>query len=102
MKKQLIISNFFKDNQLNTKSIITKYVIILENASEMLSSRFSQFCRLESTLEFLINPHIIKFDELKLSFLEWLNIENLTIEIIEFQGSYTWRNKFIDLNNAGK
>ncbi|XP_050521325.1 general transcription factor II-I repeat domain-containing protein 2A-like [Daktulosphaira vitifoliae] len=37
--------------------------------------------------------------ELKLSFFEWLNIDNLEMELIEFQGSNIWRNKFINLNN---
>lgn len=99
LKKQLINSKHFKDNQLDMKLIMTKYVKILKNAYELFSSRFSQFCHLDSTLEFLINPHNIKFDVLELSFFKWLSIENLEMELIEFQGSNIWRNKCINLNN---
>jgi len=99
LKKQLINSKHFKDNQLDMKLMITKYVKILKNAYELFSSRFSQFRQLDSTLEFLINLHNIKFDKLELSFFEWLSIENLEMELIEFQGSNIWRNKFINLNN---
>lgn len=81
------------------KLIMKKYVKILKNAYELFSSRFSQFRHLDSTLEFLINPHNIKFEVLELSFFEWLSIENLEMELIEFQGSNIWRNKFINLNN---
>lgn len=75
LKKQLINSIHFKDNQLDMKLMITKYVKILKNGNELFSSRFSQFRQLDSTLEFLINPHNIKFDKLELSFFEWLSIE---------------------------
>jgi len=61
LKKQLINSKHFKDNQLDMKLMITKYVKILKNAYELFSIRFSQFHQLDSTLEFLINPHNIKF-----------------------------------------
>jgi len=98
LKKQLINSKYFKDNQLDMKLMIN-YVIILKNAYELFSSRFSQFRQLDSTLEFLIYPHNIKIDKLELSFFEWLSIENLEMELIEFQGSNIWRNKFINLNN---
>jgi len=50
-------------------------------------------------LEFLIKLHIIKFHELKLSFFEWLNIEKLEMDLIEFKESNIWRNKCIHLNN---
>jgi len=49
LKKQLINSKHFKDNQLDMKLIITKYLKILKNdAYELFSKRFFQFRHLES------------------------------------------------------
>lgn len=64
----------------------------------MLKDISRQF--VEPTFQFLINPHTITYyDELDLSFFEWLNIENLEMELIEFQENVIWRNKFINLNS---
>jgi len=58
---------------------------ILENTTESFSNKFSQFRCLEPTFKCLINPHKITYDELDLSYFEWLDIENLKMELIEFQ-----------------
>lgn len=99
LKNDLNNSLHFADSQTDIKCIIKKYVNILENTTELFSNRFSQFRCLEPTFQFLINPHKITYDELDLSFFEWLNIENLEMELIEFQGNVIWRNKFINLNS---
>lgn len=99
LKNHLNNSLHFADSQTDIKCIIKKYVNILENTTELFSNRFSQFRCLEPTFQFLINPHKITYDELDLSFFEWLNIENLEMELIEFQGNVIWRNKFINLNS---
>jgi len=99
LKNHLNNSLHFADSQTDIKCIIKKYVNILENTTELFSNRFSQFRCLEPTFQFLINPHKITYDELDLFFFEWLNIENLEMELIEFQGNVIWRNKFINLNS---
>ncbi|CAI6370858.1 unnamed protein product [Macrosiphum euphorbiae] len=99
LKNHLNNSLHFADSQTDIKCIIKKYVNILENTTELFSNRFSQFRCLEPTFQFLINPYTITYDELDLSFFEWLNIENLEMDLIEFQGNVIWRNKFINLNS---
>lgn len=42
-------------------------------------------------------PHKIEFKNLELKFFSWLNINNLEIELVEFQNSFLWRKKFEDL-----
>ncbi|XP_060865082.1 general transcription factor II-I repeat domain-containing protein 2A-like [Metopolophium dirhodum] len=66
-------------NELNKK---------LQGHGHIVLTIFSQFRCLEPTFQFLINPHTITYDELDLSFFEWLNIENLEMELIEFQGNW--------------
>lgn len=33
-----------------------------------------------------------------MTFFNWLNIENLDMELVEFQNSVIWRNKLVELN----
>lgn len=54
--------------------------------------------KLEPTLQFLINVHKIKFDGLELIWFQLLNIEDLELELLEFQNSVILRHKFINLN----
>jgi hypothetical protein len=38
--------------------------------------------------------------DLEVTFIDWLNIDNLEMELIEFQESSTWVNKFVKLGEA--
>ena len=60
--------------------------------------RFAQFRELDATLQFILFPHTIQFENLELSKFEWLCLINLEIEMIDFQESAIWKTKFIDLN----
>jgi len=52
---------------------------------------------METTLRFLTFPDQAKFQELDLSCLYWLDLENLEMELLEFQENTMWKNKFYDL-----
>ncbi|MEE6518924.1 hypothetical protein FKM82_030246 [Ascaphus truei] len=58
---------------------------------------FLQFRKMETTLCFLTSPDKAKCEELDLSCLHWLDLENLEMELLEFQESSIWKNKFYDL-----
>jgi hypothetical protein len=51
---------------------------------------------MEETLRIIKFPDIIEFNTLKLDVFEWLKIEDLEMELIEFQNSI-WARKFSDL-----
>lgn len=53
---------------------------------------------MEKTLHFLLFPHKLKFEDLELSSFDWLQIDNLQIEMVEFQNNIIWTNKFSELN----
>ncbi|KAJ4437482.1 hypothetical protein ANN_17626 [Periplaneta americana] len=74
----------------NSKNICKKYVDVLQNSKQIVSTRFSQFRDLEKTLQFISKPHIAQMSDLKVSFLEWLDIDHLEMEFIEFHESSTW------------
>ena len=60
-------------------------------------SRFSQFKNFEEISKFIIYPDITKVDELDLEIFEWLKLEYFEMQLIDFQSSAVWRQKFIDL-----
>jgi hypothetical protein len=55
---------------------------------------------LEKTLQFISKSHVAKMNDLEVTFFDWLNIDNLEMELIEFQESSTWVNKFVKLGEA--
>jgi hypothetical protein len=55
---------------------------------------------LSRTLQFISKPHVAKMSDLQVTFFHWLNIDNLEMELIEFQESSTWVNKFVKLGEA--
>ncbi|GFU70565.1 uncharacterized protein TNCV_748571 [Trichonephila clavipes] len=51
---------------------------------------------LSETFKFIMQPHVISFDKLNLSQFDWLEIEELEMQLIDFQSSSTWIQKFIE------
>ena len=52
---------------------------------------------MEKTLYFLTFPDKTNFEDLDLSCLQWLGLENLEMELLEFKENYLWTCKFCDL-----
>lgn len=104
LKEHLLSSSYFENNfEENQKEVVKHYISVLANAKALFEERFSQFRELEKTLQFVILPHKLQFDDLKLSYFNWLNIDNLEMEMVEFQNNVVWTNKFEELNvNLGK
>lgn len=99
LKQHFAEYSCFSD-QMDKVKLLEKYSEILANSRKIFADRFAQFRLLESTFEFLRRPHTIQFDDLELESLEWIpNMENLEMELIDFQESSVWKTKFVELNH---
>ncbi|XP_012928620.1 protein FAM200A-like isoform X1 [Heterocephalus glaber] len=87
----------FADRFTSCQEIYKEFSSMVAAAKENFSNRFSQFHKMETTLCFLTSPDKAKFEELDLSCLYWLDYGNLEMELLEFQESSIWKNKFYDL-----
>ncbi|XP_070614862.1 general transcription factor II-I repeat domain-containing protein 2A-like [Erythrolamprus reginae] len=87
----------FADNPASHQEIYKEFSSIVATAKVNFSNRFVQFHKMETTLHFLTFPDKAEFEELDLSCLHWLDLENLEMELLEFQESSMWKNKFCDL-----
>ncbi|KAM6176971.1 protein FAM200B-like [Erethizon dorsatum] len=90
----------FTDSPINYQEIYKEFSSIVAAAKENFSNRFLQFRKMETTLCFLTSPDKAKFEELDLSCLHWLDCGNLEMELLEFQESSIWKNKFCDLRTT--
>ncbi|GFV90439.1 general transcription factor II-I repeat domain-containing protein 2A [Trichonephila clavipes] len=68
----------------------------MDSLIKEFSARFSQFKELSETFEFIMYPDVISFDKLNLSQFDWLEIEGLEMQMIDFQSSSIWIQKFIE------
>ncbi|GBL99059.1 hypothetical protein AVEN_227557-1 [Araneus ventricosus] len=51
---------------------------------------------LSETLKFIMYPDVTSFDKLNLSQFDWLEIEEFEMQLIDFQSSSMWIQKFIE------
>ena len=86
----------FSDGSLNKQEIVTN-VSGITATKENFSNSFLQFRKMEKTLYFLTFPDKSKFDDLDISCLQWLDLQNLEMELLEFQENHFWTKKFCDL-----
>ncbi|GFT37028.1 uncharacterized protein TNCV_175471 [Trichonephila clavipes] len=56
----------------------------------------NMFKELSETFKFVMYPDVISFDKLNLSQFDWLEIEDLEMQLINFQSSSIWIQKFIE------
>ena len=59
---------------------------------------FGQFRELDTTLQFTFFLHTIQFGHFKLSHFDWLDLDDLEIEIVDYQESIVWKIIISDLN----
>ncbi|XP_058015002.1 protein FAM200A-like [Ahaetulla prasina] len=98
--KMHLQNSTFADNPTSRQEIYKEFSSIVAAAKVNFSNRFLQFRKMETTLGFLTSPDKAKFEELDLSCLHWLDIGNLEMELLEFQESSIWKNKFYDLRET--
>ncbi|GFV09392.1 uncharacterized protein TNCV_842821 [Trichonephila clavipes] len=68
----------------------------MDSLIKEFSARFSQFKELSETFKFIMYPDVISFDKLNLSQFDWLEIEEFEMQLIDFQSSSIWIQKFIE------
>ncbi|GFX76649.1 uncharacterized protein TNCV_3163671 [Trichonephila clavipes] len=68
----------------------------MDSLIKEFSARFSQFKELSEMFKFIMYPDVISFDKLKLSQFDWLEIEELEMQLIDLQSSSIWIQKFIE------
>ncbi|GFX54410.1 dimer_Tnp_hAT domain-containing protein [Trichonephila clavipes] len=80
----------------NEEKVIDDFISIMDSLIKEFSTRFSQFKELSETFKFIMYPDVILFDKLNLSQFDWLEIEELEMQLIDFQSSSIWIQKFIE------
>ncbi|GBM10796.1 hypothetical protein AVEN_172-1 [Araneus ventricosus] len=73
-----------------------EFISVIDSSINEFSARFSQFKELSETLKFIMYPDVTSFDKLNLSQFDWLEIEEFETQLIDFQSSSTWIQKFIE------
>ncbi|GFU13658.1 transposable element Tcb2 transposase [Trichonephila clavipes] len=80
----------------NEENVIDDFIPIMDSLIKEFSAKFSQFKELSETFKFIMFPDVISFDKLNLSQFDWLEIEELEMQLIDFQSSSIWIQKFIE------
>ncbi|GFY10484.1 general transcription factor II-I repeat domain-containing protein 2A [Trichonephila clavipes] len=68
----------------------------MDSLIKEFSARVSLFKELSEAFKFNMYPDVISFDKQNLSQFDWLEIEELEMQMIDFQSSSTWIQKFIE------
>ncbi|GFX44031.1 general transcription factor II-I repeat domain-containing protein 2A [Trichonephila clavipes] len=71
----------------NEEKGIDDFISIMDSLIKEFSARLSQFKELSETFKFIMYPDVISFDKLNLSHFDWLEIEELERQLIDFQSS---------------
>ncbi|XP_058027186.1 general transcription factor II-I repeat domain-containing protein 2-like [Ahaetulla prasina] len=100
LKMHLEKSTTLADNPPSRQEICKEFSSVVAAAKVNFSNRFIQFRKMETTLGFLTSPDKAEFEELDLSCLHWLDLGNLEMELVEFQESSMWKNKFYSLRQT--
>ncbi|GFU72784.1 uncharacterized protein TNCV_1515461 [Trichonephila clavipes] len=80
----------------NEEKVIDDFISIMDSLRKEFSARVSQFKELSETFKFIMYPNVISFDKLNLSQFDWFEIEELEMQLIDFQSSSIWIQKFIE------
>ncbi|GFS58960.1 dimer_Tnp_hAT domain-containing protein [Trichonephila clavipes] len=80
----------------NEETVIDEFISIMDSLIKDFSARFSQFKELSETFRFIMYPDVISFHKLNLSQFHRLEIEEHEMQLIGFQSSSIWIQKFIE------
>ncbi len=70
---------------------------VINSTIEQFSSRFANFRELEETTKFIKFPDSVKLAEINLNMFQWIDLDDFEMQLIDFQSSSIWKQKFIDL-----
>ncbi|GFU35469.1 uncharacterized protein TNCV_1717761 [Trichonephila clavipes] len=80
---------------------------VIDDFISIMDSLIKEFFEIFSLQEIIGNvqiyyvPDVISFDKLNLSQFDWLEIEELEMQLIDFQSSSIWIQKFIETRKVG-
>ncbi|GFW14727.1 general transcription factor II-I repeat domain-containing protein 2A [Trichonephila clavipes] len=78
------ITDLDAQEKRNEEKVIDDFISIMDSLIKEFSARFSQFKELSETFKFIMYPDVISFDKLNLSQFNWLEIEELEMQLIDF------------------
>lgn len=78
------------------EKLFEEFISAIDSSIKEFSARFSQFKELSETLKFIMYPDVTSFDKLNLSQFDRLEIEEFEMQLIDFQSSSIWIQKFIE------
>ncbi|CAG4959705.1 unnamed protein product [Colias eurytheme] len=81
----------------NAENITEEFISVIDSSIKEFSTRFSQFKELSETVKFIMYPDVTTFHTLNFSQFDWLEIEDFEMQLIDFQSSSIWIQKFIDM-----
>ncbi|KAK1345167.1 hypothetical protein QTO34_013877 [Cnephaeus nilssonii] len=77
-----------------------KYQHVLDSVLDQFSDRFSQFRSLEQTMKIIKYPDVIVYSSLELNGFQWMQIDDLEMQLAEFQDSIWLRSKLENLERC--
>ncbi|GFV84236.1 uncharacterized protein TNCV_3038961 [Trichonephila clavipes] len=81
------IKDLDAEEKRKEEKVIDDFISKMDSLIKEFSARFSQFKELSETFKFIMYPDVISFDKLNLSQFDWLEIEELEMQLIDFQSS---------------
>ncbi|GBN09006.1 hypothetical protein AVEN_28242-1 [Araneus ventricosus] len=78
------------------ETVTEKFISVIYSSINEFSARFSQLKEFSVILKFIVYPEVISFDKLNLSQFDWLEIEEFEMQLIDFESSSKWIQKFIE------
>ncbi|GFX27776.1 transposable element Tcb1 transposase [Trichonephila clavipes] len=90
------IKDLAAEEKRNEEKVIDDFISIMDSLIKEFSARFSQFKELSETFKIIMYSDEISFDKLNLSQFDWLEIEELEMQLIDFQSSLIWIQKYIE------
>lgn len=90
------INNFDIHETADKEKFTEEFISVIDSLIKEFSGRFSQFKELSEILKFIMYPDVTSFHKLNFSQFDWLEIEEFEMQLIDFQSSSIWIQKFIE------
>ncbi|XP_060864294.1 SCAN domain-containing protein 3-like [Metopolophium dirhodum] len=86
-------------NKPDMTHLIQEFSNIIGKAMNEFSTRFTQFKEFEETMKIIVYPDTLPLEKLNLKVLELLNLDDFEMQLVDFQSSTIWNEKFVILRN---
>ena len=80
-----------------TNQLLRMFCEVIQELIKKFDSRFTRFRQFAETRQFILHPDSTSLETLNLESLKWLDLENIEMQLIDFQSSSILKQKFIDL-----